>query len=185
MKLTNEYTETIHLLASSSKGFGINTDIFETNILNLAVVIGVLIYYGRAILSETIETRKITILKSLEDAENKFKEAEKNLLFAKKNLSNSELKAEEIRNQAITVSNQAFELIINNSENEIKRLKSLNLAYILFEQGKSVGEVCKKLNQSALDIALQKLKKKLNKNMQKKIIRRKINKLNSKLIVRK
>jgi hypothetical protein len=32
---------------AESEGFGINTDLFETNILNLAVVIGVLIYYGR------------------------------------------------------------------------------------------------------------------------------------------
>lgn len=31
-----------------SEGFSINTDIFETNVLNLSVVIGVLIYYGRA-----------------------------------------------------------------------------------------------------------------------------------------
>lgn len=86
-------------------------------------------------------------MKNLEEAENKFKEAENNLLFAKKNLSNSQLKAEEIRNQSLALSNQTFDLIINNSENEIKRLKSLNLAYILFEQGKSVSEVIKnKLN---------------------------------------
>ena len=34
---------------SSSEGFGFNTDIFETNILNLAVVLGVLVYYGRIV----------------------------------------------------------------------------------------------------------------------------------------
>ena len=34
-------------IISEEKGLGINTDIFETNILNLAVVIGVLIYYGK------------------------------------------------------------------------------------------------------------------------------------------
>lgn len=32
---------------SKHEGFGLNTDIFETNIINLSVVIGVLIYYGR------------------------------------------------------------------------------------------------------------------------------------------
>ena len=80
-------------------------------------------------------------MKNLEEAENKFKEAENNLLFAKKNLSNSQSKAEEIRSQALVLSNKTFDLIINNSENEIKRLKSLNLAYVLFEQGKSVSEV--------------------------------------------
>lgn len=34
-------------LISHNEGFGINTDILDTNILNLAVVIGVLIYYGK------------------------------------------------------------------------------------------------------------------------------------------
>ncbi len=37
----------INMFISEAEGFGINTDIFETNVLNLAVVIGVLIYYGR------------------------------------------------------------------------------------------------------------------------------------------
>lgn len=35
------------MFISEAEGFGINTDILETNVLNLAVVIGVLIYYGR------------------------------------------------------------------------------------------------------------------------------------------
>ncbi len=37
----------INMFISEAKGFGINTDILETNVLNLAVVVGVLIYYGR------------------------------------------------------------------------------------------------------------------------------------------
>lgn len=32
---------------SELKNFGINTNILETNILNLSVVIGVLVYYGK------------------------------------------------------------------------------------------------------------------------------------------
>lgn len=34
-------------IIAHSEGFGINTDILETNVLNLAVVIGVLVYYGK------------------------------------------------------------------------------------------------------------------------------------------
>lgn len=37
----------IFLPLSEAEGFGINTDLFETNVLNLSVVIGVLVYYGR------------------------------------------------------------------------------------------------------------------------------------------
>lgn len=32
---------------SNHEGFGLNTDIFETNVINLSVVIGILVYYGR------------------------------------------------------------------------------------------------------------------------------------------
>lgn len=34
-------------LVSNEKSLSLNTDIFETNILNLSVVIAVLIYYGK------------------------------------------------------------------------------------------------------------------------------------------
>lgn len=36
-------------LISEHHGFGINTDLFETNVLNLAFVLGVLIYYGSSL----------------------------------------------------------------------------------------------------------------------------------------
>lgn len=42
------YNINMLMFVSHSDGFGINTDVFETNILNLSVVIGVLVYYGRA-----------------------------------------------------------------------------------------------------------------------------------------
>lgn len=34
-------------MISHNEGFGINTDVLDTNILNLTVVIGFLIYYGK------------------------------------------------------------------------------------------------------------------------------------------
>lgn len=34
---------------SEREGFGINTDLLDTNILNLSVVVGVLVYYGKSI----------------------------------------------------------------------------------------------------------------------------------------
>lgn len=38
-------------ILSNHQGFGINTDVIETNILNLSVVVGVLVYYGRIVFS--------------------------------------------------------------------------------------------------------------------------------------
>jgi hypothetical protein len=37
----------IFTFIATTGDFGINTDLFETNILNLSVVIGTLVYYGK------------------------------------------------------------------------------------------------------------------------------------------
>nr|YP_009503381.1 ATPase subunit I [Euglena clara]AXA45477.1 ATPase subunit I [Euglena clara] len=170
------YINTITIL-STSEGFGINTDIFETNILNLSVVIGILIYYGRIAFSDIIYTRKQTILKNLQEAENKFKEAEENLNFAKKNFETAKSKADQIRNQGIALSNQTAKGLLEVIEEDIKRIKLLNLLTIKLEEEKSISQVSQKLSLLAFSNAIDKLNKKLNPIYHKKIISQNIDKL--------
>lgn len=42
---------------SSNGQFGLNTDIYETNILNLAVVVGFLVYYGKVAFTLRFKSR--------------------------------------------------------------------------------------------------------------------------------
>lgn len=44
---TNLMTFWEHL--SPAGGFGLNTNLLETNLINLAVVIGVLVYFGKGV----------------------------------------------------------------------------------------------------------------------------------------
>lgn len=170
---------------SEREGFHFNTDIFETNVLNLSVVIAVLIYYGRIVLSDLMNSRKLAILKSLKEAEGKFEEAEKSLSLARKNLLVAESKAAEIRAQAVIVSNQTAKNLLDTVDEDIKRLKAVNFSFIHFEEEKMISEVCRNLNTSAFTIALDKLNKRLNVNIQKRIISQCINKLNFKMNLRK
>ena len=57
------------LLASHGSGFGLNTNIFETNIINLAIVIAGLVYFLRGFLGGILERRRSSILADLKDAE--------------------------------------------------------------------------------------------------------------------
>lgn len=50
---------------SSSESFGINTDLFETNILNLSVVIVVVVYYGKIVLCDMFIIIKLNLFKYL------------------------------------------------------------------------------------------------------------------------
>jgi hypothetical protein len=49
LKLPIYITNSINIITflSNSEGFGINKDIFETNIINLTIVVGTVVYYGR------------------------------------------------------------------------------------------------------------------------------------------
>nr|YP_009540975.1 ATPase subunit I [Discoplastis spathirhyncha]AYQ93490.1 ATPase subunit I [Discoplastis spathirhyncha] len=168
-----------------SEGFGINTDLFDTNVLNLTFVIAVLVYYGRSLLSDLIKNRKEIVLRNLQEADNKFREASENLAFAKKQFESSKLKAEQIRDQGFVLANQASQKLMESLEDDIKRMKDSTLATIRFEEEKSITEVCNKLNHLAFEKAIEKLKKRLNSNVQKKIIFQNIDRLSSKALIYK
>lgn len=166
-----------NFISEESEGFGINTDIFETNILNLAVVIGVLVYYGRSLLSDVIKNRKESILRNLQDADSKFKEASENLESAKTQFQEANLKSEQIRNQGFSIASQSSKKLIESVEDDIKRLKETTLSTVQFEEENSIKEVCQKLSELAFSRSVEILKKRLNANIHKKIISQSTEKL--------
>jgi len=169
-------------LICESEGFQLNTNLFETNVLNLSVVLGVLVYYGKAALGDLIQNRKENILRSLQDAENKFKEAEENLSFSKKNFESAKLKAEQIRSQGVILSSQAAKALIEKVEEDITRLKASNLSLIKLEEEKSINDICQKLSQFAISKSIEKINKRINSTSQKKIISQNIEKISIKAL---
>jgi F-type H+-transporting ATPase subunit b len=85
------------LLASHGSGFGLNTNIFETNIINLAIVIAGLVYFLRGFLGGILERRRAAILADLKDAEQRLSSANVALTTAQKELTEAQAKAERIR----------------------------------------------------------------------------------------
>ena len=65
-------------------GFGLNTNLFETNVLNLAVVVGVVVTVVGDALSTLLKQRRETILSTLQEADNKAIESKNRLDEAKK-----------------------------------------------------------------------------------------------------
>ncbi|MEL6249794.1 MAG: F0F1 ATP synthase subunit B, partial [Cyanobacteria bacterium J06627_15] len=57
------------LVASEEGGFGLNFDILETNLINLIIIIGVLVYFGRSFLGKTLTERRVAIESAIKDAE--------------------------------------------------------------------------------------------------------------------
>mmetsp|Transcript_4519 Transcript_4519/g.15639 ORF Transcript_4519/g.15639 Transcript_4519/m.15639 type:complete len:181 (+) Transcript_4519:225-767(+) len=135
------------------EGFGINTNVLETNILNLSVVIGVLFVVGKDVLTSLLDERRQKILQSLEDVEKRYKEAQKKLEEANLELSTAIEKAKEIRIQSTTTASQSFALAEKRAEAEIIRLQGTKTSTLAVEKQKLVREMREKLTTGALEKA--------------------------------
>jgi F-type H+-transporting ATPase subunit b len=92
----------IFTLLAENEGIGLNLDILETGVLNIAVLVGILIYTGKDFLGSILQERKSTIVKSVQDAEDRLNEANRRLSEAQKQLSQAHVVISEIRNETIT-----------------------------------------------------------------------------------
>ena len=86
----------------ANEGIGLNTDILETGLINILALLGILIYTGRDFLGSLLEERRTTIVKGVQDAEDRLNEAQKRLSEAEKQLNQANLVISEIKNETVT-----------------------------------------------------------------------------------
>jgi F-type H+-transporting ATPase subunit b len=87
----------IPVVLASHGGFGFNLNPFETNIINLAIVIAGLVWFLRGFLGGILERRRTAILDDLKDAEERLAKATSALAAVQKDLTEAQSRAETIR----------------------------------------------------------------------------------------
>jgi len=75
----------------------LNLNPFETNLVNLVIVISLLFWFLRGFLGGILERRRAAILQELQDAESRLKTATEDLSKAQSELAAAQQKAEKIR----------------------------------------------------------------------------------------
>nr|YP_010231241.1 CF0 subunit I of ATP synthase [Nephroselmis pyriformis]QSV37310.1 CF0 subunit I of ATP synthase [Nephroselmis pyriformis] len=151
------------------EGFGFNGDLLDTNILNLAAVLGILIYFGGELVGSLLETRKQTILKSLQDAEERYQEALEKLQQAQAELVSAEAKAEEIRQQGRTSADLTVQQVLEMTAKEKARIEETKDTILGLEEEKAVAEVCRAVVRLALDKTKQKVQGRLTPGLSQRV----------------
>lgn len=155
--------------------FGLNLDLFETNLINLGIVIGTLLYFGNGVMSNLLSKRKETILTNIRDAENRYENAKKKLIQAKMRLEKAKLKAKEIQVQGlIQVENEKLELI-ENANQDSKRLEESKNITIRLEEQRAIEQIREQISKLALEKTLNILKTRLTSQLQTQMIDYNIN----------
>jgi F-type H+-transporting ATPase subunit b len=94
-----ENFDQIFTLLAEHEGISLNLDILETGLLNILALVAILVYTGRDFLGSLLEERKTTIVKGVQDAEDRLNEAQNRLAEAKKQLEQANIVISEIKNE--------------------------------------------------------------------------------------
>jgi F-type H+-transporting ATPase subunit b len=115
-----ENFDQIFTLLAEHEGIGLNLDILETGLLNILALIAILFFTGRDFLGSLLEERKTTIVKSVQDAEDRLSEAQKRLDEAQKQLNQANLVISEIKNQTIATKKVLLESDAFQAKKDLK-----------------------------------------------------------------
>jgi F-type H+-transporting ATPase subunit b len=115
-----ENFDQIFTLLAENEGIGLNTDILETGLLNILALLGILIYTGKDFLGSLLEERKTTIVKGVQDAEDRLNEAQKRLSEAEKQLNQANLVISEIKNETVATKKLLLESDAYEAKKDLK-----------------------------------------------------------------
>jgi F-type H+-transporting ATPase subunit b len=115
-----ENFDQIFTLLAEHEGLGLNTDILETGLINILTLLAILIYTGRDFLGSLLEERKTTIVKGVQDAEDRLNEAQKRLVEAEKQLNQANLVINEIRNESTITRKSLLESDAYQAKKDLK-----------------------------------------------------------------
>ena len=164
-----------------AEGFGFNTNILETNVLNLAVVVPAVFVLGKDTLTSILETRREKILASLRSADDRFKAAQLELDAAKSELARAKDKVAEIQAEGRhTISALRLEEEKRFAEVSV-RFSSLKEETIRLEEEKVVKTFRQQLISVAFEKAIEGIRSRMDEKLHRKYIDAKIALMNSSL----
>jgi F-type H+-transporting ATPase subunit b len=115
-----ENFDQIFTLLANHEGIGLNLDILDTGLLNILALVAILVYTGRDFLGSLLEERKTTIVKGIQDAENRLNEAQKRLSEAQKQLNQAQVVISEIKNETIATKKMLLESDADQAKRDLK-----------------------------------------------------------------
>jgi len=160
--------------AAGEGGFGLNFDILETNLINLAIIIFVLFYFGRKFLGRILTERRSTIETAIQEAEKRQRDAASALAAQQQKLAQAQAEAERIRATAHKNAEVAKEEILAQSLKDVERMRAAAVQDTNTERERAITE----LRQRAAALAVQRVEAQigsyLNNDSQHQLIDRSI-----------
>jgi len=160
------------LAEAAEEGFGLNFDLFETNIINLAIIIAVLFFFGRKFLGSNLSQRRSQIEEDIANAEERARKAIADLKEAERKLAEAQKEIEKMRNSAKESAQKAKDRILAENAREVERIKEAAIQDLDAERDRAVTEIKQYIVRLALEKVESQLRDHLDQSAQEKLIDR-------------
>nr|YP_010211678.1 ATP synthase CF0 subunit I [Leptochilus decurrens]UBI43129.1 ATP synthase CF0 subunit I [Leptochilus decurrens] len=155
---------------ASAASIGLNTNILEINLINLILVLGILFYYGKGVLINFLDSRERTILNTIRDAEERYKEASNKLQKARIRLRQAKVKADEIRINGLTQMDREQQDLVDAADEDLRGLEDSKNYAIRFEKQRAIEQVRRQVSRLASERALETLTTRLDNQLHLRMI---------------
>ena len=155
----------------------LNTDIFETNVINITLLAGGLFYLLSGALSDSLSERQQKILGAIQESEERLQESVTRLTESETQLAQAAMVIDSIQKDAEQTAKQVKSSILNDGKSEIERLTSTAKSQITTIENRVRKQISDYVVTLALKRITMQLEGKLNSNLQQQIIDRNISKL--------
>ncbi len=151
-------------------GVGLNFDILETNLINLAIIIGVLFYFGRKFIGKILDTRKTDIETAILDAEQRKREAAAALAEQQQKLALAKEEAQTILANAAQTATRTKEEILAQAEADVARMQATAAQDVSSQQARVMRELRQRVATLALERSEAELPNRLNDDVQRRLV---------------
>lgn len=160
--------------AGESSGFGLNSDILETNVINIAIILGLLVYAGRGFLGKILSQRLETIESAITEAEKRKQLAIEQLSDQQEKLAQAQAECDRLQSVAEVDAKAAREAILATVSGDIERLRASAAQEIATEQERVIIQLRQQVAEKALVQVREYLGQNLDDAKQQQLVDRSI-----------
>jgi len=135
------------------QGFGFNTNLFETNVLNLSVVLGIVVTVVGDAFRSLLDQRRRIVLSALQEADKTARESENRLAEARKSVEAARVRAQEIRERSVQTAEQEVSIVRDRLKRDLRRIQERRRQALQLEYQRAIQAVFKQISTLALTTA--------------------------------
>jgi len=153
---------------------GFAASILESNLVNLLIVIGLLVYFGRGFLGKILSERRSDIEAALKEAEERRQKASAALAEEQQKLAQAQQEAARIRSGAEERAVAVKASLLADAEVEVQRMREGLSQDLNAERERAIAELRQRVSKLALQKAESELPSRMTDELQTNMINRSI-----------